>query len=74
MIAMRCQCGKETYFHSGMPPRDCQGCTECGTTYASHPNHHKPLAPHTPKARYSSDTGELKGYRCAICYEKCEGP
>jgi hypothetical protein len=33
MQVWRCKCGKSRYYESGMAPRECQGCEECGTAY-----------------------------------------
>lgn len=38
----RCQCGKQQKWESGMPPFDCEGCDECGTTLARGAGGHRP--------------------------------
>ena len=45
---------------------DCQGCKECKTTYAGHPDYHRPLQPHVWGKLYNQNTG--KPYK--VC-EKC---
>lgn len=46
---------------------DCQGCEICGTTFAAHPDNHKPLESHTWEVMYNQSTG--KSYkRCKKCY------
>lgn len=73
MIYLRCKCGESQWFGSDWP-RPCQGCPACGTTYATRPEDHGTPAPHKPQMRYSSMTGEPKGYRCAVCFESCNPP
>ena len=70
----QCKCGKKKRFESGMAPRDCQGCDECGTTYAQSPKGHKPKAPHNFKIEYDINTGKPKRRRCIHCHrgEKLE--
>lgn len=46
--------------------QDCQGCTECQTTYAGHPDNHKPLQPHTWGTMYNQHTGKPYKY-CTVC-------
>jgi len=66
----RCKCGKQACYESGMPPRDCQGCEKCGTTFALSPDGHQPLAPHRLVPRYSRDTGQFTHWECEVCLEK----
>ena len=68
----RCKCGKCESWESGMPPRDCQGCDECKTTFASGKSGHKPLMPHTLALRYSELTGEPSHYICTECLTQVE--
>lgn len=45
----------------------CQGCPKCNTTFASHPDHHEELQPHTLVSRYHPNTG--KPYKmCSQCH------
>lgn len=67
MQTWRCKCGNRKYYESGMPPRDCQGCEECGTTYAQSPEGHKPLQPHTWKPQFDRNTGEPTRPICSQC-------
>ena len=53
----RCKCGKREAW-SSMGVRDCQGCSECGTTLAQHPDYHKDTAPHEWVKRYNQNTGK----------------
>lgn len=49
-------------------PQDCQGCEKCGTTFAGHPDNHKPLQPHRWVINFNQNTG--KPYkRCGDCNE-----
>ena len=68
MQVWRCKCGKRQRFESGMPPKDCQGCEECGTTLAQHPDGHKPLQPHRPKKQFDRNTGQPARPICEDCY------
>jgi hypothetical protein len=63
MRSHTCKCGKRIYWESGMPPRDCEGCEECGTNYKK-----KPLIPHDfSRLLYNENTG--KPYKiCTKCY------
>ena len=74
MITYRCQCGECTYYSSGMPPKDCQGCSKCGTTYATRPTDHKPLQPHKLKLQFDRNTGEEDGAICQECYARIRSP
>jgi len=66
MINYRCKCGDKIGFGS-MPFADCQGCDICNTTFASHPDNHKPLQSHEWETMYNQSTG--KPYkRCKNCY------
>lgn len=67
MRYLKCKCGKrEAWTTDGF--QDCQGCPECGTTYAGHPDNHRPLQPHDWGTQYNENTG--KPYkRCKKCYE-----
>jgi hypothetical protein len=65
MRTLRCECG-EAIMWTTDSPFDCQGCMKCNTTYAGHPDGHKPLQPHTWKIMYDQNTG--KPYkRCNKC-------
>lgn len=72
----RCKCGKaEAWTTDGF--QDCQGCDDCGTTFASHPDHHKQKTEHDWEVRYSRTTGEPEKRECARCYKRAaltEGP
>ncbi len=70
MNYLRCKCGAAEYFESGMPPQPCQGCSECGTTYAYAPDGHKPLIPHDPKPQFDRNTGEPDGGICKRCFRR----
>lgn len=65
MQYLRCKCGNVTAW-SSMGTYDCEGCSECQTTLAAHPNNHRPLQPHKMVTSYNQNTG--KPYkRCANC-------
>jgi len=65
----RCKCGKCEYYDSGMPPQPCQGCKECGTTFAGGPDGHKPLEPHEWEPRFDSRSGKPARPVCKRCHE-----
>ncbi len=67
---MRCKCGKAEYWDGGISPQPCQGCTECGTTYAGSPSGHSPLEPHQYVQRYSPATGEPTHRHCSRCLQR----
>lgn len=68
MRYLRCKCGKsEAWTTDGMKP--CQGCRDCGTTYAGSPEGHKPLEPHAFVIRYDSATGEPSKRMCTNCHQ-----
>ena len=70
MRTLRCKCGAKVAWTTCEFP-DCQGCEECQTTYAGHPDNHKPLQPHTWKIMYDQNTG--KPYkRCEKCHQADE--
>ena len=63
MRTLRCKCGEAMMWTTDRP-FDCQGCMKCNTTYAGHPDGHKPLQPHTWKIMYNQNTGKP--------YKKCD--
>jgi hypothetical protein len=66
MRTLRCKCGKKIAWTADSFP-DCQGCSECQTTYASNPDGHRPLQPHVWGIKYNQNTG--KPYkRCKNCF------
>lgn len=55
----RCKCGQRQMQTSMGSPKDCQGCSECNTTYAQYPDDHKPLEPHDYSVTmYDQNTGK----------------
>ena len=52
----RCKCGKKTAW-STRGVQDCEGCKECGTTLAEHPEEHKPVADHAAVVYYRQTDG-----------------
>lgn len=68
MIYRKCECGKAERWDTGETVHPCQGCTTCGTTYASHPDGHKPLEPHDWEPRFNPQTGEPDKRMCKRCY------
>ena len=73
MIYHRCACGKSEYFESGMPPQPCQGCSECGTTYATNPLDHRPREPHDWEERWKpgpASAPPVKEAFCKRCYAR----
>lgn len=70
----RCQCGKSEKYESGMPPQACEGCDECGTTYAQHPDDHKPRIDHDWKPQFDRNTGEPGRPVCRRCYARGPKP
>lgn len=71
MRAWRCKCGKSKGFGSDWP-RDCEVCEDCGSTFASHPDHHPEPIPHDPKKMYNQNTGEPE-YYCRRCFKRLKG-
>lgn len=66
MQYLRCKCGKATCSTS-MGVQDCQGCAECKTTFAGHPDHHEELKEHEWVTRYNTHTGK-PFKQCSKCY------
>lgn len=65
MITLRCKCGEQKLWTS-QGTWDCMGCEKCQTTFADHPDGHKPLQPHNYKIKYHQNTG--KPYKmCEQC-------
>jgi hypothetical protein len=69
VIYHRCQCGKREIWESGMPPKDCAGCDDCGTTYGRGPSEHKPRIPHDWTPRFNSRTGVHERNLCRRCLQ-----
>ena len=70
MRTLRCKCGEGIAWTTDSFP-DCQGCEICQTTYAGHPDGHRPLQSHTWITRYNENTG--KPYKmCEKCYKRDE--
>lgn len=69
MIGYRCKCGFVFGSFSGMTPADCSGCSKCGTTLASNPDGHKPIAPHdfVAKPVRDADQPDATITRCSKC-------
>ncbi len=65
MIHRRCGCGKSESWESGMPPQDCDGCDDCGTTFGPP---HKPRVPHDWEPRFNSKTGKQDRRKCRKCH------
>ena len=53
MRYLRCQCGACERWDSGEAVHPCEGCTKCGTTYATSPAGHQPVQPHDYEERYA---------------------
>lgn len=70
MRYMRCKCGKAEYWDGGVPPQPCEGCDECGTTYAGHPDYHKAIEPHEWEPRFNTRTGEQDRRICKRCLKR----
>lgn len=68
----RCKCGKAESWGS-MPPKKCQGCSECNTTLELHPDHHRTPDPHEFVTRYDETTGEPYQI-CKRCWAKPKEP
>lgn len=73
MRYLRCQCGKAEMWTTDAP-RPCQGCDECGTTFAGSPDGHKQREPHQWKPQFNQNTGKPDRPYCAVCYEKGDKP
>lgn len=70
----RCKCGKSEYYGSGMTPQPCEGCDECGTTYATRADDHKERAPHDWKPQFNENTGKPDRPLCRVCYARGPKP
>lgn len=68
MKYLRCECGKREYWHSGMPPQDCEGCDDCKKTFGASPMEHKERIPHDWRPHYNSRTGKQVGHTCERCH------
>lgn len=63
----RCKCGRITSWGS-IGSSKCDGCSDCNTTLAQHPDYHEELMPHDLKIQYNVDTGKPDHYICRSCY------
>lgn len=66
----RCKCGKKELVGS-YGPSDCEGCSECNTTLAQHPDYHDIPKEHEWYTMYDQNTG-LPYERCKKCSAKKE--
>jgi hypothetical protein len=64
----RCKCGARERWDSGETVHPCQGCEKCQTTFAQHPDDHKPLEPHQWAPRFDPQTGGPDRPICAVCH------
>ena len=65
----RCKCGKSESWGS-LPPRPCEGCEECNTTLASHPDYHRSPDDHTfVETKVKIDGGHGILTRCQYCHK-----
>lgn len=68
MIILRCKCG-DKIMQTSMGGKDCQGCEDCKTTFAGHPDQHKELQPHKfDKKLFNQNTGKSY-FTCSVCNE-----
>jgi len=66
----KCQCGK-VESRSSQGHRPCEGCEDCGTTFAQNPNDHKKKEPHGWVTRTTLEDGvqvENRTY-CKNCFK-----
>lgn len=69
----RCKCGKQTIHESGCSPAPCEGCPDCGTTFAQYPSDHKTPERHDPAEEWVIRKGEpTKILRCQRCHKEVE--
>ena len=54
--------------------RDCEVCNSCGSTFATHPDHHAEPVPHEWEIRYSTKTGEPEFKVCINCNKHIKLP
>lgn len=69
MQSSTCKCGETRWYHSGMPPKDCEGCKYCGTNAKG-----EPTKAHTPtNEKVVRDGKEVsnKTY-CEKCYQRID--
>lgn len=64
----RCKCGKKERWDTGEIVHPCQGCSECGTTFAGLRGGHAPLEPHNWEPRYNRTTGKPDRRECSRCH------
>lgn len=69
MRYLKCKCGACERWDSGEAVAPCSGCKKCGTTFATHPDDHKPLQPHEWEPRYDPLTGKPERRMCARCHK-----
>lgn len=70
MRYLRCKCGKTERWDTGEPVDPCAGCAECQTTFATHPDDHKPLEPHDWEPRFDKRTGLPARPVCKRCHAR----
>lgn len=73
MIYCRCECGKKRVLIlcDNYEPKECEGCDECGSTYALCDSNFIPLQDfevrqHTWRKVYDPDTSEVIE-KCIVC-------
>lgn len=64
----RCKCGKAWRWDSGEVVHDCQGCSECNTTFAQYPSEHRELQPHEYEDYYLSGSTPQPARMCKKCH------
>ncbi|CAN5579290.1 hypothetical protein BH10PSE14_BH10PSE14_06960 [soil metagenome] len=68
MRYLKCECGECERWDTGETVHECQGCSKCGTTFATHPEGHKPLGEHDWVPRFDPATGQPDKRMCQRCY------
>lgn len=64
----QCKCGKAQRWDSGYGVQPCEGCEECQTTFAGHPEGHQPLQPHTFEVYYEGGKEPNPVQMCTRCH------
>ena len=69
MQTYKCKCGLVTSW-SSMGHQPCEGCDECNTTFAQHPDDHKVREPHEWVTEQRVVDGKVVHTRtyCKNCY------
>ena len=69
MKHVRCKCGaRNVWSITNWFPKDCDGCSVCGTTLVDNEHEHKATLPHKWKQVLDKTTGEHIRDVCTECF------